>query len=115
MKTIWKFEIDSESAQLVEMPRGAVPIKVGWDPYEKKAYLWAECDTEEPKCKYLVSTVRTGEGLVHVAGQYIGTITYPSRVETKLFQWHVYFNSEPVSERSRDESEPTDPTGGPAA
>ena len=97
MKTIWKFEIDSECAQLVEMPRGSKPLKVGWDPHKKKAYLWAECDTQQPNVKYQVFVHRTGESLVKVVGQYIGTVTYPSRVETMMFQWHFYFNPEPVA------------------
>ena len=95
MKTIWKFEIDFESDQLIVMPNGSVPIKVGWDPYEKKAYLWAECDTRKPKYKYRVNVIGTGKSLDDVTGQYIGTVTYPSRTKPMLFQWHVYFDPEP--------------------
>ncbi|GAG33556.1 unnamed protein product [marine sediment metagenome] len=96
MKTIWKLEINFEDVQLVEMPHGSVPLKVGWDPHEKKAYLWVECDTRKDKMKCRVFVRDTGENLDGVAGYYIGTVTYPSRVEPKLFQWHIYFNPEPV-------------------
>jgi len=102
MKTIWKFPIDPKGVQLVEMPIHSRPFRAAWDPYERKAFVWAECDSRKEKAKYRFFVIGTGESLEGDNGCYLGTIFYPSHSETRMHYWHVYFNPEPVEGRRED-------------
>jgi len=104
MKTIWKFPIDPKGVQLVEMPIDSRPFRAGWDPYERKAYIWAECDTRKEKAKYRVFVIGTGESLDNVNGCYLGTVAYSSRSESRMLNWHIYFNPEPVDWEESDDN-----------
>ncbi len=64
MKTIYKFELTTQSQQHVKMPEQATILDIEYKQH--KLYLWAMLDPSLPEKDYKILTVETG-GLVDLS------------------------------------------------
>jgi hypothetical protein len=77
MKVIWKFFLEPDAIDGIEMPRGAEILSVGVQHGGPK--LWAICDDRAPTAKRRISVVGTGHGMTGrgladvSAAEFIGT------------------------------------------
>ena len=61
MITIWKFELDTERVQDIEMPAGAMILHRSLQVQHGFACVWATCDPTAPKIKRRFWTFFTDE------------------------------------------------------
>lgn len=71
MLTIWKFPLEVEEAQYIEMPRGARVLSV--DVQGGIPCLWAVVDDQNVKDSVLVITYGTGQPMQMDYTKFIGT------------------------------------------
>lgn len=85
MKTIFKYPIGITRYQVVNMPAGAKPVHVGYDP-QGMPCIWAEVDTTQPDENFEVNVIGTGHEMNQkTPNVHIGTFVQGPYV------WHVYF------------------------
>lgn len=86
MSLIYKYTLDVENVQIIEMPKGAVLLHVA--SVNDSICLWAQVDPEAPMVKRRFGLGGTGKGFIEHAGDggYVGcAITMRG-----LHVWHVF-------------------------
>lgn len=84
MTTIWKFELEVEDTQWIELPRGAKVLSVGVQ--NGTPCLWAQVETDEPKDSVLIITHGTGHPMKSANMKFLGTY----QLNQGLFVGHVF-------------------------
>ena len=87
MKSVWKFEVENNLRQEIQMPKGAKILHLGVK--NDAPYLWAEVDMDAPSEFRTFEVFATGGNITQDMGierEYIGT--YMIFRETLVF--HVY-------------------------
>lgn len=80
MRRIYKFPLQLEDAQRIQMPSGARPIKAG---KQEGLVLWAIVDPASPQANYRVDIVPTGK-------EPPEDKLYVDTVFDGPFVWHVF-------------------------
>lgn len=85
MRTIHKFTFKFEDTVTLEMPKGAVIVRVakGDCPDYGHGLLWAIVDTEKPMERRTLFCRETGHVLPETRSRYLGTFNHGP------FFWHV--------------------------
>ncbi|KDA05562.1 hypothetical protein DC31_13910 [Microbacterium sp. CH12i] len=85
MRTIWKFPLGyrGDPRFEVEVPRGAVPLRVDFDP-AGELVMWAEVDPKAERSLAAVTVVGTGNPIPEGVGTYVSTFM------SEPFVFHAY-------------------------
>jgi hypothetical protein len=89
--TIWKFPIEIIDEVLIDMPRGAVILSI--QTQGTMPCILALVDPEQPKCKRLILTRRTGQHIDFSGIPFVGT--YQFHNGTLIF--HVFDGGEKLN------------------
>lgn len=83
MKRIWKYKVfDNESTECLDLPKGAIPLKIGLQ--NDKPYMWILVDPDAPNEKRTFILIATGEPFYPDDKKYIATFF------EGIFVWHVW-------------------------
>lgn len=92
MKTVWRFQLQLIDEQEIEMPKGAVPIKVG--SMENEPCLWALVDDSLEYKKYKIYMFGTGHSIpAYLNIDYLGSSKI-TKFDDLIF--HVFIESKKV-------------------
>lgn len=86
MKTIYKYNIESNAPTALELPQGARVISAGAQPHGP--CVWAEVDTEAPTEKRVFRLYGTGEEMDGVPHAFLST--FQVGTHEGLLVFHVY-------------------------
>ena len=84
MKTIWKYELNAEGKQEIQLPLGAKFLTV--QIQNDKPCLWALVDTEVPKITETILIFGTGHAVTG-EGEYLGTY----QLHGGILVFHVFY------------------------
>lgn len=86
MRTIWKFPLNKQGLNIVEIPVGFELISAGLDDKIKMPCVWAVVDTvmKANTVKVKIFVCGTGHEMPKEQTKYIGTAT------DGMFFWHVF-------------------------
>lgn len=93
MAAVWKFPLTTDPDQEIEIPAGAEPLTVGFDPTGALC-LWAAVDPDAERVRRAIRIAATGDALkatpIAVAARYIGSI------QTGPLVLHIFDHGEPA-------------------
>ena len=88
---IWKFVLEADGKQTIEMPKDANVLCVQLK--DSRACLWAEVEPKAPKEKRMFEVFPTGitlPGDMGVSRKYISTFQIHSEADGSVLAFHVY-------------------------
>jgi len=83
---IYKYPLRIEDRQVVQLPRGARPLSIGYQSGD--IMLWCLVDPDAPKRPVKVAIVGTGHDFEPDGWAYVGTAWW-----TPPFVWHVFVDA----------------------
>jgi hypothetical protein len=86
MRTIWKYELELEHEQSIEIPAPAQPLSV--QVQSKAVQLWALVNPDAPSVRHIVRIVATGQPIHGHLGEYVGTI----QLDGGTLVFHVFID-----------------------
>lgn len=84
MYAIWKFPLQAEPDQTIEMPYGAKIIAV--QSQNDVPHIWAECSVGSKMVTRRFRVIATGEEVDSFMGTYLGTV----QIHAGMFIFHIY-------------------------
>jgi len=84
MTTIWKYTLQIDDGEMIDMPRGARPLAVQVQAGDM--CLWAAVDSRAPLVRHKFNIGGTGHPLPD--GEYIGS------VQDGPYVWHIFDGGE---------------------
>lgn len=89
MKRIYKYEIPATEFGVIPMPQDAKILSVG--PQQAGIYLWALIETENGVVERHIRIVATGQNILSLRGQFVGTVHVPGLLSTNgEYVFHIF-------------------------
>jgi len=84
-KTIWKFELQNNDFQAIEMPKDAEILSI--QPQNNKVCIWAKVDPDNEKESRAFQIIGTGNPVSDKPKKYLGTFQiYEGQLVFHLFE-----------------------------